>query len=184
MELNDFYKDLYDEAMASLQKDLLFKSRVHGQGHIERVLDLGAHIAQNESLDTLETKMLLLCCSYHDIGRHSDWYDPVHGSASAKKIKEGFIKDQFDNFNDDDMAIMLAAISAHSDHDSKIGEYETSYNISNHDRFMRIVTCLKDADNLDRVRINKLDPSYLRHEKSREMVPYAWELYRNYGQSL
>ncbi len=38
--------------------------------------------------------------------------------------------------------------------------------------------CLKDADGLDRVRINDLDPKFLRTEFARSLVDPAWTLFR------
>jgi hypothetical protein len=38
--------------------------------------------------------------------------------------------------------------------------------------------CIKDADGLDRVRINDLNPSFLRTETARLLVAQAWDLYR------
>ena len=38
--------------------------------------------------------------------------------------------------------------------------------------------CLKDADGLDRVRINDLEPDLLRTEAARLLVDQAWDLYR------
>ena len=183
VDLSDKYEKLYEEAMSSLDRSILFKSRIHGEGHIERVINLGAHIAQNESLSEEETRYLLLCCSYHDIGRRSDWYDRKHGSKSAKMIARGKVKAQFDGIPESDMAVILAAISAHSDKDSRIHDYEKAYGVSDHEKFGRICSCLKDADNLDRVRIKDLDVKYLRHEKSRQMAEYAQKLFDDYKAS-
>ena len=63
------YETALREAFDSLRRDLLFKSALHGQGHIERVLLLGALIAQREALSPADTRILLLACSYHDVGR-------------------------------------------------------------------------------------------------------------------
>jgi len=41
-----------------------------------------------------------------------------------------------------------------------------------------LTALLKDADGLDRVRINDLDPGYLRHPAAVAMVPLAWRLWR------
>jgi hypothetical protein len=40
-----------------------------------------------------------------------------------------------------------------------------------------LTALLKDADALDRVRLNGLNPAFLRHEVSRQMVPFAEELF-------
>lgn len=38
--------------------------------------------------------------------------------------------------------------------------------------------CIKDADGLDRVRIDDLNPSFLRTETARLLAIQAWNLYR------
>lgn len=180
MQLSDFYLSQYEETMRNLKRDILYTSRTHGWQHIERVILLGAHIAQNEHFNEKETRMLLLCCAYHDIGRVSDWYAPHHGSKSARKIEDGILGHLLDGLNEDEIKIIECAVAAHSDKDSKISSYEESYEISNHEMFFKIASCLKDADNLDRVRLGDFNPKYLRHEKSRELADFAQELYNSY----
>ena len=175
--LTDRYDRLYKEALSSLDRSILFTSRVHGVGHIERVINLGAHVAQNESLDDNETKMLLFCCSYHDIGRHSDWLDRKHGSKSARLLEKGKVKGFINSFDEEDRRIILASIAAHSDSDKKLPSYEVKYGVSQHSKYETISSCLKDADNLDRVRLKDLNVKYLRHEKSIALAIYAQELF-------
>jgi hypothetical protein len=38
--------------------------------------------------------------------------------------------------------------------------------------------CIKDADGLDRVRINDLNRDFLRTEPARLLVAHAWDLFR------
>ena len=45
------------------------------------------------------------------------------------------------------------------------------------DRAIRLAKFFKDADGLDRVRINHLDPAYLRNSYSKDLVDFAYEFY-------
>ena len=56
------------ELYEKLRTEELYQSSLHGQGHVERVTLLGAILAWMESLQDLETAMLIAACAYHDIG--------------------------------------------------------------------------------------------------------------------
>ena len=45
------------------------------------------------------------------------------------------------------------------------------------ERTKRLAKLFKDADGLDRVRINHLDPAYLRNDFSKDLVDFAYDLY-------
>ena len=48
------------------------------------------------------------------------------------------------------------------------------------DHYLELMACLKDADNLDRVRVDDLDVSHLRHRISVDLAPFAKVLYARY----
>ena len=73
-------------AFSTLKRNELYKSWLHGQGHIERVIMLGALIAMGEGFSMDDTRLALFCCSYHDIGRSNDRRDDDHGTVSAGMI--------------------------------------------------------------------------------------------------
>ena len=184
--LDSEYAELLKGTYGALLVDELFTSKVHGLGHIERVILLGAIIAKAQRLSLHETKMLLLCCSYHDTGRKSDWLDTGHGEVSAQKITRSPLKEQFAGFDSEDFAVMRAAIAAHSASDTKMSGMATEYGVdeAHSERFFRIARCLKDADNLDRVRIHDLDVRHLRHEESVALESFAQELLEKYEAAL
>ena len=160
------------KAYEELDLSLLYQSVTHGIGHIERTMFFGAMIAMNEKLSAVDTWDILLCCSYHDIGRTDDRYDLEHGRRSAEKIREGEILRAL--FTEPEAA--MAAIHAHSVPDSEAEDAPLIYNVKKLDKSALYTACLKDADNIDRVRIYDLDESFLRFPKTREMVPLAWWL--------
>ena len=166
------YGDALIEAYEALDVSLLYQSVTHGVGHIERTMFFGAMIAMNERLNADETRDVLLCCSYHDIGRTDDRYDLDHGRKSAEMIGKG--ESLRSLFSEPEAA--MAAIHAHSVPDDEAGDAPVIYNVKKLDKSTLYTACLKDADNIDRVRIYDLDESFLRFPKTREMVPLAWWL--------
>ena len=165
-EYGDALMNAYDE----LDVSLLYQSESHGISHIERTMLFGALIAKNEKLGPTETRDVLLCCSYHDIGRTDDRYDVGHGRQSAEKIRDS---ERLRSLFADPEAAM-AAIHAHSIPDGEAEDAPLIYNVKDLDRSKLYTVCLKDADNIDRVRIYDLDVSFLRFAGTRAMVPLAW----------
>ena len=77
-----------------------------------------------------------------------------------------------------DLAILKAVIAAHSREDEIMDETIREFvEESNFDRAKKLSKYFKDADGLDRVRINHLDPAYLRNEFSKGLVDFAYEFY-------
>ena len=164
------YGDALMKAYDELDVSLLYQSVTHGIGHIERTMLFGALIAKNEKLGPTETRDVLLCCSYHDIGRTDDRYDIGHGRKSAEKIRDGERLRSL--FTEPEAA--MAAIHAHSIPDGEAEDAPLIYNVKDLDKSALYTACLKDADNIDRVRIYDLDVSFLRFAGTRAMVPLAW----------
>lgn len=164
------YGDALMKAYEELDLSLLYQSVTHGIGHIERVMLFGALIAKNEKLSPEETKDVLLCCAYHDIGRVNDSYDVEHGRHSAEMIRDS--ESLRSLFSEPEAA--MAAIHAHSVPDGKAEDAPVIYNVRDLNKSVLYTTCLKDADNIDRVRIYDLDVRFLRFAGTRAMVPLAW----------
>ena len=169
-------------AYSTLKRGELYESWIHGQGHIERVMLLGALIAMGEGFSMEDTRLALFACSYHDIGRSNDRRDDDHGTVSAELILSRNLVEIIPGLSDRDLAILQAAIATHSMHDSALEANERKFGVAeeDHERCRRICWCLKDADNMDRVRLNDLDPKYLRHKSSKGMVDTCWYLLNNY----
>ena len=173
------YASLLRGAFDGLKRGILYESHIHGQGHIERTMLLAAMIAEGEKLTEDEMKLCLLACSYHDIGRANDYLDRYHGTISANRISAGIIDDVIADLSEDDTNILKAAICSHSDHDSNLSFYERIYDVKDHERYMKVAMTLKDADNLDRVRLGDLDEKYLRQKTSRELPGVAQWIFDN-----
>ena len=169
-------------AYSTLKREELYESWIHGQGHIERVIMLGALIAMGEKFSYEDTRLALFACSYHDIGRSNDRRDDDHGTVSAGLIVSRNLVEIIPGITKDEIAILQAAIATHSMHDSSLEANQRKFGVKpgDYERCRRICWCLKDADNMDRVRLNDLDPKYLRLESSKDMVDTCWYLLNNY----
>ena len=165
---------VFEYYVKALKKECLYQSHIHGIGHIERVLFFGGLIAMGNECNEADTRLLLTACSYHDIGRWDDSLDDDHGRRSSEKLPEVIC------LPPDDMAIVQAAIYAHSVNDVHMEEIIRNYGIYDKQRALQIARMLKDADALDRVRVLDLDPSFLRFPCSCKYVDFAYELYRSY----
>ena len=182
MLMKSEYGKLLREAYDALDVSVLYQSRIHGNGHIERIMLLGAMIAQALELSAHESRMLLLCCSYHDIGRYNDFRDDAHGNIAAKKLMSPEMRQKFRGYSAEDFKIMQAAITLHSISDTEIDNVAQRYGLEGAcmPRYYRVANCLKDADNLDRVRLGDLDTKHLRHQESIDMVADAQWIFDEY----
>ena len=181
--LNSPYAIPLLNAYKELDTDILHKSYIHGQGHIERVMLLGALIARGEKLTKHETALLLFACSYHDIGRVNDRRDDLHGRRSAMMIEEKGLWEHFGEGSEDELRAVQAAICTHSINDTMFEELAEEFGVK--EELMplcrTVCFCLKDADNLDRVRLHDLDAKYLRSEASQNLVKTAEFIFEEYS---
>lgn len=165
---------LLREAMDALNWDALYLSHVHGFGHIERTMIHGAMCAQAEDLPEAETRLLLTMCSYHDTGRLNDFLDAAHGARSAAKLEA------LTGLRGEDLKEAMAGIEAHSVNDRLMEEILGKYAPENRDRTRLLAEMLKDADGLDRVRINDLNVKFLRRSASPGRGGFAQTLFDRY----
>ena len=165
---------LFVHAVEHLNLDVLYESKIHGLGHIERTLCHGGMSAMDEHLSEADTSLLLDACAYHDIGRSRDGLDFEHGSVAARFI--GLVTGR----TGEDLLILKAAVEAHSRKEKEMQSVLDKYHPSDMARAKNIAQLLKDADGLDRVRICDLDENFLRRESSVHREPFAHQLYIRY----
>ena len=170
--MNTDYGRVLKKGYKNLKPGALYKSSIHGRDHIERVMLFGALIAMKQKLPIDDTKLLLVACSYHDIGRINDGWDPKHGMRSAKRLNGIDVK-----LSDCDKRLVQAAIAAHSLDDDMIHECMDTFRVENRERCETIFKCLKDADALDRVRFAGLNQKYLRFDISKDIAKYAIKIF-------
>ena len=146
------YAPVLWQAYETLQEEALFHSQVHGPGHIHRVL--------------------LLAASYHDVGRTFDGYDIYHGARSALRLAA------LTGQTGEALVELQAAVTAHSRPDREMASIVASFQPRDLPHAMALTRLLKDADNLDRVRLGDLDPKFLRHDSAKDLVGFAQRLFQ------
>lgn len=167
--------DIFYDALENLDRAALFTSAVHGEGHIERVMLLGALLAMLENESRENTLLLMEMCSYHDTGRVSDWLDEFHGSRSCFKLEE------LTGRSGEELKLTMAGVEAHSRKDSDMDSVIEKYSPADFGRAKRLALLLKDADGLDRVRIGDLDPKFMRTDAAKTLTEFSEQLFKLYS---
>ena len=149
---------------------------MHGVSHTRRVLIHAQAISTARDVDEVWFQSLVLAVAWHDIGRTHEGVEPEHGANSVAKVKRlglhAGVDPQF-------LARAFFAMEWHS-----IADYHAVDKAATLDprqtpepgTMLRVLWLLKDADGLDRVRIQDLDPKRLRYEESIALVARAGEL--------
>lgn len=146
---------------------------IHGISHTRRVLIHAAAIAPSAGLDPAEFEALVRAVSWHDIGRTHDGCDQLHGAKSVTRIEclelaaglDAQIRDR-----------VFFTVELHSISDGAAVARAAALPDRDRDSYLRVHWVLKDADGLDRVRIDDLDTAQLRHPAARERAGLAWKL--------
>jgi hypothetical protein len=167
------YYDLFVETVHNLKREALYISQIHGEGHVERVLLHGAMLALRHNYERRDVALLLDACCYHDTGRVDDSVDHAHGARSARNLGE------LTGRQGQELKVLQAIVEAHSSWDGDLEKIIEQYHVEDVESARRLALLLKDADGLDRVRINDLDVKYLRLAGSMEQKGFAeWLFHR------
>ena len=170
---SSYYETLLD-TYQNLNTDILYKSHIHGQGHIERVILLSLLLSFYYKLDKNDTDILRFAASLHDTKRVDDSYDTEHGYRAAL-YSIGYAK-----INENDKNILQAVLATHSRSDSKMDQTIEEFFVKDMDRARYLSKLFKDADALDRVRLGDLDEKYLRNDFSLDLVDFSDKLFNKY----
>jgi hypothetical protein len=134
----------------------------------------GAMCAWAEKLSEGDTRLLLTMCACHDTGRVCDYLDGAHGRRSAEKLPA------LTGLSGEDLREAAAGVEAHSLPDRQMEEILAAHAPADLPRARMLAQMLKDADGLDRVRVQDLDVRYLRRAPSRERGRFARKLCEEY----
>ncbi len=137
------------------------RSDIHGPGHVNRVICLALYLTER----TGNAKLLpdVWAAAYlHDLARRHDGECPHHGRWA---VEEDFpsLQPYFAMAGARNWEWIKEAVIVHSMPEERPEN--------------PVCQLLKDADGLDRVRLNDLDESYLRLDETRRSVDIAEELY-------
>lgn len=171
------YFDTLRKAYEDLNEDILFVSNIHGKDHIERVIFFAVLLSYAYELSDTDTNILVNAASLHDTRRVNDGWDIEHGKRAALD-SIGYAN----GVDDSDKAILQGVIACHSCDDKLMEDTMKEFVEDESDmaRAIRLAKFFKDADGLDRVRINHLDPAYLRNSYSKDLVDFAYEFYERF----
>jgi HD superfamily phosphodiesterase len=141
-------------------------SGIHGMGHAARVLIWANRIAEwmlslGQSVDIEAARWAAVL---HDIRRENDGWDAGHGKRAGIWLNNNSPKLPI-AFSPLLLSKVVFACSFHDVCDEQISKWAPE------------LLCLKDADGLDRVRIQDLNPSFLRTKCARATVDLAQELF-------
>ena len=150
--------------------DFAHASRTHGQGHVARVMVHAFRLIEATGLVD-EGSRLWGAVYLHDLARTHDGFCEVHGMHAVMRVNEST-----------DLQERLIAHGAQSDDPSMLLAVMMHCLPDDHSAYggkpiWPLLSLLKDADALDRVRFGDLEPAYLRHQATKDMVQFAQDLY-------
>lgn len=145
--------------------DFEVQSQLHGPMHTMRVMAWVCVLALKNNL-VAEGRLAFFAAVVHDMGRCNDGYGPKHGQRSADLHLPKW-KNRFQKFGltESEYNSVYEAVRWHS----KDNEPPANHPV------IAIINLLKDADGLDRVRLEPEGPrgEYLRFGNTAELVPAA-----------
>lgn len=143
-------------------------SRIHGQSHAARVVVYTFLLTDTLRLADRSSKAWA-AAYIHDIGRKHDDACRKHGQYAMQRLAllpEVKVLLEKGGVTDEDWESISAAV-----------EYHCVDDIPRTHPHWEMTAILKDADNLDRVRLGDLDPRFLRFKQSHGLIPFAEALY-------
>jgi len=161
--------------MAPLPEHFAHPSRIHGQGHVSRVIIHALVLADALGMED-HAVPAWAAAHIHDLGRRHDGRCREHGRYALDKLAAT-----------PELTALLVEGGV------KEGDWEgISVAVENHCRaeipdthpHRTLTAILKDADGLDRVRLRDLNPGFLRFPVSRALVPFAEALYKETNWAL
>lgn len=170
---SSYYETLLD-TYQNLNTDILYKSHIHGQGHIERVILLSLLLSFYYKLNKNDTDILRYAASLHDTKRVDDSYDTEHGYRAA------LYSIDYAKIDECDKNILQAVLATHSRSDKDMDKTIEEFFVKDMDRARYLSKLFKDADALDRVRLGDLDQKYLRNDFSHDLVDFSNKLFEKY----
>lgn len=170
-------------------------TRIHDEVHTARVIFAMHLITYLSDLDLDTTALLMFASAIHDHMKKNDDEDPKHGARAKrawikalgngkrdwKKItaslnaifetatRSGHIPDI--RFKESDVEAMFSAVELHDvDDEIAFGTLKRRFSKERLERAELMLSALKDADALDRMRINDLSLDYLRLDATKQAV--------------
>lgn len=181
----------FREKFESIDKTPIRKYGIHGIGHNNRVAVHTMLIAKHEGLlendeDNKIKDILLTADYYHDIGRIGN--NGPHSKRSARRIEKLDLKFADGKpYTREDKNLVKFLAEGHEGKDQAFEKLAKKYKIPEQHKELaqKMLAVIKDADAVDRVRIDAnypfymktdLNPQYLRTDTSKRLLNVSYEL--------
>ena len=176
--IDEFYNQL---DKINEEKNLYYPSEVHGLDHTARVTFLSEIMTELDNIDEHTKSLIITSARYHDIGRFDESENKEHGLYGEQILENNKLIQEFSKKDQD---IIKFAITQHSKSREENENALKSIPFWKRDKYKIVLSYLKDADALDRVRIAnpnmQLDSNRLRNESARSLVNCAKELFNSF----
>ncbi len=187
--LSEQEKEEYLKIINGMKVEHLYKSKIHGLFHSEKVCLFAFIIAKKLELNATDTQIIIDAALYHDIGRECDTNDSIHGYASAYRIDRVLSNDIYKD--EENLNMLKAIVDSHSVNDeNNINSFGFYFDYDGekdliggpiYNRFIKLNSILKDADGLDRNRFVDgycfgLDERFLRLAESKKLIELSREI--------
>jgi hypothetical protein len=165
----------------NINTNFLCESLLHGIYHSEKTLFFAYIICIFESLNDNDIYIICDAAKYHDIGRNSDEVDYSHGEYGARLIDQIVAHDDF-YCHRSNLELLKFAIHYHCMPSDMFNVLIKYYNITNVKQAHIICDILRDADALDRVRLNphsqymQTNPYYLKTDYAKKLIKVAHQV--------
>lgn len=156
--------------LVPLPEDFLHSSAVHGQAHVARVMIHAFRLIAVTGSHVLSAS-LWAAVYLHDLARTHDGICDGHGKDAWIRFKQSPAIQQ-----------RLSAGGVRTDHwpaiESAVTWHSRQNDAPDSHPHHELISLLKDADALDRVRLGDLDISYIRHPEAVDMADFADRLHQ------
>lgn len=180
----NFYKNTFINS-----NNFLFHSDLHGIKHTTRVLLFVLSLSFLHELDVRDRAILANAAIYHDIGRKNNDKDIGHGQRSSELIdsenhdliiidcqnKSEYEEYRLDILTSKEMNIIKSIIENHELNDqeglkdTKLSEWSSKDKA----RYQRLYLIFKDADGLDRLRLEDINDEYFRTKYTKHLLNFS-----------
>ena len=181
----DVIKFLVDKSISDgLYTDT--KDYQHNLKHIERVIAYTRMIMNKINSIAINEEILMYAALYHDIGKTIGVSNQEHGLVGSEEFRK-MMKGKMD---DKKIDIISKLIFQHASEEDKIDFTNSNYTISEQHEIQLMSDILKDADALDRNRLNypapigTCDKNKLRTSEAKEVLLLTDSFYHDYCKTI